>query len=402
MKSRHWVTLGVFAVVGGLLAATFLRLQGADGEEGGESSGSAAADSVREEIRESTAVSRFAADVAVPVEGASVRRDTFVLWVESEGRAEALRAAPLRAEVEGRVVGVPVREGGRVRAGDLVARLDSTEKALALERERAKLEKARADYRARLLGEEELGLTEEELAERRRQARVQSGVAEAEVALEEARYELLKTRIRAPYAGRVANLTVSEGSRMSVGDSVATILDLSRVEVEVDVLQTRVTQLEEGRRAEVRFTALPGETFTGRVETVNPLVDAGSETVRVTVRLRNPEARVIPGMHATVQIAGRLHEDRVFVPRDAVVQRDRRDVVFVFSPSEEGSRTGRAKWNYVTTGLESDEFVEIVPSDETEMLEPGQVVLTEGHATLSHDARVRLENEVALAGGAGG
>jgi HlyD family secretion protein len=394
VSSRRWTILGLVVLVAVVATATALRLQDGDGGDA-----SASADSVTEEIRSSTPVSRFAADVAVPVEGARVRRDTFVMWVESEGRAEARRAAPLRADVAGRVVEVPVREGQRVRAGQLVARLDSTEQALAVQRERARLEKARADYRARLLGEGELGLTEEELEERRRQARVQSGVAEAEVALEEARLELRKTRIRAPYAGRVANLAVSEGARLSPGDSVAIVLDLSQVEVDVEVLQTRVTHLEPGRRARVRFTALPGESFPGRVVTLNPMVDPGRETVRVTVRLDNPEARILPGMHATVRIAGRLHGDRIFVPRDAVVERDRRDVVFLFSPSGEGGATGRAKWKYVTTGLESDEFVEIVPSGDTEVPEPGRIVLTEGHATLSHDARVRLENAEELAAG---
>ena len=51
---------------------------------------------------------------------------------------------------------------------------------------------------------------------------------------------------------------------------------------------------------------------------------------------------------------------------------------------------GRAKWRYVTTGLESDEYVEIVESSETEMVDPGEVVLTGGHFTLTHDARVRV------------
>ena len=398
MKTRHWVTLAVVMVAAGLLGGVLLRLQGADGDDGDP--GNAAADSLRDQIRSEAATSAFSTDVAVPVRGAEVREDTFTLWVRAEGTAEARRRSTLRAEVSGPVVSVPVEEGGRVREGDLVARIDSSSYTLDVESARAEFEKAQAEFRTMTLGGDELDLTPGEREERRRQARIRSGLTQAEVDLQKARYELDKTRIRAPFPGRVANLAVSQGTRLDPQDSVATILDLSQVEVDVDVLQTRVTHLQEGRRARIRFTALPEETFTGRVVSINPLVDPESETVRVTVRLDNPEARVLPGMHASVEIAGRRYADRTFVPRDAVVERDRRNVVFTFSPSDSSTGSGRARWKYVTTGLENEQSVEIVPSEETETLEPGEIVLVEGHTTLTHDARVRVENWSALRGSA--
>jgi len=159
----------------------------------------------------------------------------------------------------------------------------------------------------------------------------------------------------------------------------------------VNVLESEVGAIEVGRDTEVRFAAFAGEVFAGRVVTINPMVDEASHTTRVTVLLDNPGARILPGMYAEVRIAGRLYEDRVFVPRDAIVERDRRDVVFVFEPEKEGSDTGRAKWRYVTTGLENDRFVEIVPSEETEMVAEGEIVLVDGHTTLAHDARVKVD-----------
>jgi hypothetical protein len=134
------------------------------------------------------------------------------------------------------------------------------------------------------------------------------------------------------------------------------------------------------------------------VVTVNPVVDPLSHVGRATVRLRNPGARILPGMHANVHIAGRLFEDRVSVPKEAIVERSRREVVFVFEPDSEGSDTGRAKWRYVTTGLENEDAVEIVPSEDTDMVAEGEIVLVGGHTTLTHDAMVRL----AEPGGAGG
>ncbi len=120
------------------------------------------------------------------------------------------------------------------------------------------------------------------------------------------------------------------------------------------------------------------------------MINPATRTARVTVVLPNPEGAVKPGMYARVRIAARLYANRTMVPREAILERDNRTLVFVFEPEAPNSSQGLAKWTYVSTGLENEDFAEIVPGEGTTMLEPGQLVLTEGHYTLIHDARVRV------------
>lgn len=358
----------------------------------GQGAGSSVVDRMREEARSvAEGADRLGSVSAVPVTGTPVRRDTFVLWVTAEGETSARRSATVSAEVQGPVEAVPVEEGERVEGGELLVRLDSTVFHLEVEEARAAVEKARAEFRSMTLYDEELA-DESLRRERREQARVRSGLAEARIRLKKQERRLAATRVRAPFAGRVASLAVSPGDRVRSGDSVLAVLDLSRTRVDVRVLESELPAVAEGRRVRARLTAYPNRTFEGRVVSVNPQVDASSNTARVTVSLENPRARIVPGMHASVRIAGRLHEDRTFVPREAIVERDRREVVFVFQPSESDPALGRARWRYVSTGLENDRYVEIVPGEETEAVRPGEIVLTSGHTTLAHDARVRLRN----------
>jgi len=393
MKSRHLVTLGVFLLGAVILTGVYLKLkQTQAAETDGGADNSATVDSARE-AASTTAATAFAAGVAVPVEGARAARGEFTLWVTAEGQAAAVRRAPLTAEVEGPVIAVPVREGQFAQRGQVIARVDPRSYELNLKEAQGALDRAQSDYQELTLGDERIE-DPAVRAERQRSARVRSNLATAEAGLERAEYELSKTEIRAPYAGRVADLAVDVGSRLSQNDSVATVVDVSRIDVEVQVLESEIAALEVGRQATVRFTAFPGESFPGEVVTINPVVNPESHYGRVTVRLRNPEAKVLPGMHATVRIAGRLYADRLSIPKDAIVERSRREVVFVFEPDEEGSLDGRAKWRYVITGLENDEYVEIVepgPNDDEDFLQPGEIVLTAGHTTLSHDARVAVE-----------
>lgn len=399
MNTRRLVAAAVTVLFALLLGGMVWRIRA--GRSGSTSAGvdsAAGADSVKAAIRSEAASSAFAADVAAPVRGGTVRKDTFVQWVQADGRAEPRRAATVRAEVEGPVLSVPVHEGEVVRAGTVLARIDTTSYALDVRQAEADSAQAAADYLNRTLFDSEIANDSVRL-ERRRQARVRSGLEGAVIKLQKARNKVRHATLRVPFVGTAAGLAVSQGSRVGVGDSVAAVLDLSAVDVEVGVLETDLPHLAPGREATATFSALPGETFHGRVLTVNPVIDPDSRTARVTVRLENPRARVVSGMSASVRIAAELYAGRTFVPRQAIVERDRRDVVFVFAPDGAGSATGRAEWKYVHTGLTNDRYVEILPPEagtNQSMLEPGQVVLTEGQETLVHDAKVRLTSADSL------
>jgi len=164
----------------------------------------------------------------------------------------------------------------------------------------------------------------------------------------------------------------------------------------VQVLEGEIGFIVPGRRAALSFAAFPGQTFAGVVVAINPVVDQKTRTARVSVSVPNPQARLLPGMYARVALAAQRLPDRLLVPRTAILERDHKNLVFVFDG--EGD-TGLAKWRYVTTGLQNDSLVEIVPGEETELVQPGEIVLVDGHQTLMHDARVRLTSNPRAEGG---
>jgi hypothetical protein len=88
-------------------------------------------------------------------------------------------------------------------------------------------------------------------------------------------------------------------------------------------------------------------------------------------------------MYARVSLEAQFFPDRILVPRSAILEKDRRDMLFVFED-------GRAKWRYVTRGRESDLLVEIIPNEATSMVEPGEIVLVDNHFYIQHDAQVQL------------
>lgn len=386
---RPSLGFGVAVLIVLLLAAGVVyRIRGASAEEG--------ASAEPGERPASSATDAFATDIPVPVEGAPVVRDTLVIAVKAAGEARAWNEATVSAQVAGRVARVGARESDRVGAGTPLIELDAEEYRLAVEDAQARLRATEADYRSMTLFDDRIEDADVR-AERDRVARAKSGLEQADVALRRAQLDLARTTVVAPFSGRVADVKVVPGQWVSAGDELLRVVLIDPIKVEVRVLETEVGFLAPGRRASVTFAAFPGEPFQGEVLTINPMVEQDSRTARVTVAVPNPGGRILPGMYAQVSLDARRFPDRLLVPRTAILERDRRSMLFVFDGDPGGS--GLAKWRYVTTGMENDSLVEVVEHPDTELVEPGEYVLTDGHYTLIHDARVRLVESVRASGG---
>lgn len=375
--------LTLIIIVGALAAGVWYRLRP---EPDQTDSGEATEESV---ALPASVSQQFATNVSQPVVGAEVVRDTLWITVNAAGQAEAVNRASVLSRVDGIIEDIRVGENSSVREGGLLLQFDTTEYALAVARARADLVNAEARYQEMTFGDDEI-TDPQARQERDRLARARSGLAQAAVALREAEINLERTSVRAPFPGRVADLMVVEGQQAGPGTELLTVVDLDPIKVEVQVLEAEIGYLREGRRATITFAAFSGETFSGRISTINPVVDPDTRTARVTVLLSNPRGRIKPGMYARVSLEANFFPNRILVPRTAILEKDRRTMLFVFED-------GRAKWRYVTTGLENDTQVEIVPNDETSMVEPGEIVLVDNHYYIIHDAPIRLVDSAAEA-----
>ncbi|HUE96168.1 MAG TPA: efflux RND transporter periplasmic adaptor subunit [Longimicrobiaceae bacterium] len=333
--------------------------------------------------------SRELAAGSVPVQVDTVRQGTLVLEVSATGQTAASREAAIAARVAGRVAALPYREGARVAAGAPLLRLDPGDYSLAVRQAEAELEEARARFREMTLFDDRIE-DESVRRERAEAARARSGLARAEVALDRARHDLAQATVVAPFPGFVADVAASPGEFVGAGEEVLTLVDLHPILVEVQVPESELRWLSVGGGARMRFPGLPDEEFAGTIAAINPVVDPDSRTGRVTVSLANSEGTIRPGMYARVTLSGRSFADRVTVPRDALVERDGRTLVFLFQPLPDAPGEGVAKWVYVTPGLGNAREVELVSTDETPLPERGSPVIVGGNYTLVHDARVQV------------
>lgn len=407
------------------LAAAGLAALGGCGDKpaAGPAGGAAAADST---AAADTSRAGAAAEKSVKVEVAPVRRGDLVISVRADGTIRTPRSVDVRTRIPGELVEVLVRDGDRVREGQLLARIDPREYRLALDEARARYVQALsliaaegdsvtvnqaaldtfAARRARLDGNGEwadlpadtrrdrlLAVELEALRDGafRDEAFAQrTGLTEARVAEERARLNLANTEIRAPFAGVVHGVTVVPGAVLSGGAAICQLYDNARLEAAVNVLEADLGDLAVGRPALVAIPAT-GDTLRARIEVLSPRLDDQSRTCEALLRFPNPDGRWRPGMFVRAEVAGWIHRDLLLVPRAAILVRDERPLVFKVGPD------GRAQWLYVDVGRQNDRWTEITAVHSGGELAPGDRVVVSNHLTLAHEARLEIEPAAAPA-----
>jgi len=377
------------------------------------------------------------AESPISVKVQYARQGTLVLRLTANGYTRASRQVPLTAQVGGVVDSLPVFEGKAVRKNEALLKINDADYRLAVAEAREQLNQAmitfgqqraerlnatirtdtsigyyldprRAeknyreaehDYAAGKISEEILFLRKSEyeaaklFAEEDKQRLIasRSGLSKAMLGLQRAELNLARTRLVAPFSGIVANLKVGIGQPLNAGAECLTLVNLDTMLIEVEILESEAPQVTMGRNAAATFAAFPNEIFHGKVIAINPLVDIEKRVRRAVVAIPNNDHRLIPGLYAQVKIESQFLTNRLIVPKEAIVLRDQRKVVFVVRSEDAEGGNGKllAKWCYVETGAENEEEVEVLSSAFN--LQPNEPVVVTNHFTMAHDTPVRIE-----------
>ncbi|WP_157932998.1 efflux RND transporter periplasmic adaptor subunit [Roseovarius salinarum] len=248
------------------------------------------------------AKARESAPVQVGVAPSAAETVADVLVVE--GQAMPDRNTAVLAEAPGKLVEVPVRKGATLRTGDIIARLDATEREAAVRRAEAEVDRASRAFRnAKTLLDRGVGTVD-------RVASTRAALAAAEAQLAAAKEALDDTTIRAPFGGRLEDLSINAGEYVTAGASVARIVDNAPLTVRARVAQQSVEQVGAGQTAHVAF--ITGEERTGTVTFVGANADPGTRTFPMEVEVANDGGKIPSGVSAEIRIeTGKTKAHRV-------------------------------------------------------------------------------------------
>jgi membrane fusion protein (multidrug efflux system) len=207
--------------------------------------------------------------------------------------------------------------------------------------------------------------------------------------------QLAKKRILAPFAGTIGIRQVDLGDYLAPGATIATLQDLSKLYVDFFLPEQVVPQLTVGERVRFGVTAYPGEVFEGKIAAINPKVEETTRNVQVRAQLENPDAKLLPGMFANLEVLLPGENSRVVVPETAITYTLYGNSVYVIEAQEDsegqlikdpqGQPQLAVQRRFVETGERRGGQVVII-----EGLQAGERIVTAGQLKLDNGAHVTL------------
>jgi RND family efflux transporter MFP subunit len=304
--------------------------------------------------------------------------------LSASGYVEPHRQITVSSKAQGKIVEMPVEANQRVRAGDLIARLESDEQRAALRLADAEVADAKRELvRTRELAER--GSASEAALER-----AETTFAVAEARRELAQAALANTVLRAPFDGTVIRkirdvgefLTIGVSAGGDPGTAVVVLADLSSLHVALEIGESELGRIALGAPALVYPEALPERRYLADVSEIASMANRQKGVVPVEVRIRQPDRELLPDLSARVSFLAREPagpiEVALALPESAVVERDGSRFVFAL----EDERVRRVP---VATRPADDGFVALRQGPAV-----GTFVVDDPPAGLADGSRVRV------------
>lgn len=265
--------------------------------------------------------------------------------------------------------------GDRISAGAVIARLEDREYVLSvkLETTQLNLDLAESELKKQESLYEKGGVTLKEL----KTASIEYENAKSN--LENAKLQMAKTKITAPFDGVIVDLTYhTQGTQIEVGASIAKIMDYATMYMEVQLPEKYISVIKPAQVVKLTNYTIPEDTIVGQISQLSPAIDADTRTFKGNIQINNSGYLLRPGMFVRADIVTSRLDSAIVIPKNIILSRQRGKTVFIID-------RGVAVERIIETGLENLADVQV-----TRGLAKNERVVTSGFETLSNKSKVKI------------
>jgi membrane fusion protein (multidrug efflux system) len=323
-----------------------------------------------------------------PPEAVTTVRATADRWpasVDAIGTVQAVHGVTVAADLPGLVSRIEFDSGKKVRAGDVLVRLDTRQEQAQLQAAEAQRSLATVNFE-RMKGLREKGITSQAeydtAAAQQKQAVAQTG---------ETRASIGRKTILAPFSGVLGIRQVNLGQYLKPGDPIVALQSLDPIYVNFDVPQEQLGALQIG--AEVRVTAqgIEKSAAAGTITAVNSVVDEGTRNIQVQATLANTQEKLRPGMFVRAQVVLGAGAPVVALPTSAINYAPYGNSVFIVGQmkDKDGKPYSGVRQQFVKLGSARGDQIAVLSG-----VKAGEEVVSSGVFKLRSGAAVVVNNKV--------
>jgi len=321
-------------------------------------------------------------DVSIPVSVSEASYSPISEYLQTTGTVKAIRSSDLVTRAEGDYylqtnprTNQLYALGDEIRKGESLVRLENREYELNIQLESVKLEKkiSEQEYDKQKALYEKGGVTLRELTN------AEKTYINAQTALEQARLNLDKLSVVAPFTGVITQLPYyTQGTHISANTTTGKLMQYRELILEVNFPEKVLNRVEPGQQVRVSHYSLEENELEGNVTEISPAVDPDTRMFDAKIRVQNQEGLLRPGMFAKAHVMIRHKDSVITLPREVILDRDNRKIVYIVE-------SDRARERRVITGIESGERVEI-----RDGIKKDERVVTDGYETLRDRSKVKV------------
>jgi len=321
------------------------------------------------------------------VTAATARKAVWPNSVRATGSLVAVQGVTVGAELGGKIVDIAFKSGSRVKAGDLLLRID-------VSAEEAQLRSAEAAAKlARINLKRNRNLRKNKTVSQSALDTADANFKQANAQVDNMRAAIAKKTLRAPFAGHLGIRQVNLGQIVNTGAPVVTLQAIDPIYVDFSLPQQQFSVLASGTSVNVTSDAAPGELFQGKILAVNSEVDQVTRSVRVRATLDNKKELLRPGMFANVVVMLPTEKKVLSIPATAVLYAPYGDTAFVIDEVEDkasGKKQLVLRQQIIRLGKTHGDFVAV-----TDGLKEGDSIVTSGVFKLRPKMTVVIDNTLA-------
>ena len=313
------------------------------------------------------------AEKIIPVRILTLNASVASLEQTYVGVAEESFALSLSFSLSGTVERILVSEGQRVSKGQLLAELNSATVQNAYDITQATLRQAQDAYDRISTLHKKGSVTDIQFVE------VETGLRQAKSMDAISRKNLEDTKLYAPAAGIIAKRSVEEGANVMPGVSAFKLVSIDEIDLKVPIPEAEIGSISLGQWALVRVPALNDEEYRGRVDKKGVEANAISHTYDIRIRMKNPQAKLMPGMVGKVSLQSEAGSEQIIVPNRIIqITHDGKHFLWLADGST-------AKRQFVTVGSLAADGVIIA-----EGLKTGDRVIVDGYSKVSEGMKISI------------
>jgi len=312
----------------------------------------------------------------VPVTLKELKLESFNHFIELNGKLEAEENAFISPELNGQIKKIHIREGDRVKKGQLLVSLNTSLTESSIKEVLTGLELATK------LHEKQKGLWEKKIGSELRYLEAKNAKEQAEARLATLNVQLNMAKIRAPFNGEVEIIFLKEGEMAAPGMQVLQLVSLKSLKIYADLSEKYLGSIKQDEIVQIDFQEKEDLNMTVPIHRIGNVIDEKSRTFRIELKVPNLKEELKPNMFTTIRVNDFNSDQALVVPSLIIKQDISGKYVYL---AKEGSGVLTASKKYIEEGLSYQDQTMIISG-----LDEGDRIIVEGYSLVSDGVEIAL------------